>query len=115
MHWVVAEAVNAAATLHRVTGDNRYAEDAARWWAYADRCLVDHELGGWHHQLDRHNHVVETLWPGKPDTYHAYQAALLPILPLAPSIAAAAAGAATGTPRPSLRLVDGGEDGSGPR
>jgi len=89
MHWVVAEAAAAASALERVTGEQRYADDAARWWAYADRHLVDHERGSWHHELDTANRPSATVWPGKPDVYHAYQAALFPDLPLVPSFAAA--------------------------
>ena len=89
MHWVVAEAAAAASALERVTGEQRYADDAARWWTYADRHLVDHERGSWHHELDTANRPSATVWPGKPDVYHAYQAALFPDLPLVPSFAAA--------------------------
>jgi mannose/cellobiose epimerase-like protein (N-acyl-D-glucosamine 2-epimerase family) len=91
MHWVVAEAIAAAAALLRRTGDDRYANLAATWWAYAERYLFDRTYGSWHHQLDASNHVIETVWPGKPDLYHAVQATLIPRLPLAPSIATALA------------------------
>jgi sulfoquinovose isomerase len=91
MHWVLAEAVSAATALFAVTGDPRYARDAAGWWAYADRYLVDHERGSWHHELDPANRPSATVWPGKPDVYHAYQACLEPTLPLVPSYAAALA------------------------
>ena len=91
MHWVLAEAVNAAEALRQVTGEQRYADDASAWWAYADTHLVDHELGSWHHELDTDNRPAATVWPGKPDVYHAYQASLLPTLPLVPSFAAALA------------------------
>ncbi|MFN8196446.1 MAG: AGE family epimerase/isomerase [Nocardioidaceae bacterium] len=91
MHWVVAEAVNAASALARVTGEQRFADDAIRWWRYADRFLLDHERGSWHHELDPANGPSDTVWPGKPDVYHAYQAALFPDVPLAPSFAAALA------------------------
>lgn len=91
MHWVAAEAANTATVLHRVTGDERYAADAAAWWAYIDRHLVDHQHGSWRHELDPQNHPSATVWSGKPDIYHAYQAALLPELPLAPSFAGALA------------------------
>ncbi len=90
MHWVVAEAVNAAEALARVTGQDRYRADAALWWDYARRYLVD-PAGSWHHELDPANRPAATVWPGKPDVYHAYQAALLPELPLVPSFAAALA------------------------
>jgi sulfoquinovose isomerase len=91
MHWVVAEAIAAAATLRARTGDDRYADLAATWWAYAERYLFDRTYGSWHHQLDASNHVIETVWPGKPDLYHAVQATLIPRLPLAPSMASALA------------------------
>ena len=89
MHWVVAEAIAAAAALRLRTGDDRYAQLAATWWAYAERYLFDRTYGSWHHQLDASNRVIETVWPGKPDLYHAVQATLIPRLPLAPSIALA--------------------------
>jgi sulfoquinovose isomerase len=88
MHWVVAEAVNAAQVLHDVTGEPRFAADRDRWWAYAEEHLVDHEHGSWHHELDHRNAPAATTWPGKPDVYHAYQAALLPLLPTRTSFAA---------------------------
>ena len=95
MHWVLAEAVNTATALRTVTGDERFARDAAGWWVYADRYLVDHERGSWHHELDAQNRPAATVWPGKPDIYHAYQAALLPTVPLVPSFAAALAARGT--------------------
>nr|WP_297423384.1 AGE family epimerase/isomerase [uncultured Actinotalea sp.] len=89
MHWVAAEAVSTASVLHRVTGEQRWADDAAAWWAYIDRHLVDHGRGSWHHELDAANRVAGETWPGKPDVYHAYQAAVLPLLPVVPSFATA--------------------------
>lgn len=89
MHWVLAEAVSAAAVLHQVTGDPRYRADYDRWWAYADRYLLDRERGSWHHELDPSNRPASTVWPGKPDVYHAFQAALLPLLPPAPVMSVA--------------------------
>ncbi|GEP33488.1 N-acylglucosamine 2-epimerase [Nocardioides szechwanensis] len=91
MHWVAAEAVNTAEVLWRATGDLRWQERREEWWAHIDRCLVDHERGSWTHELDEHNRPSGATWPGKPDVYHAYQAALLPLLPLTPSFAAALA------------------------
>ena len=91
MHWVVAEAISAAAALRIRTGDDRYSDLAASWWAYAERYLIDRAYGSWHHQLDATNHVIETVWPGKPDLYHAVQAMVIPRLPLSPSMATALA------------------------
>ena len=99
MHWVAAEAVNAATTLHRATGQRRYAALAKTWWAHIDTHLVDHQSGSWHHELDPTLTRASTVWPGKPDVYHAYQAALLPVVPLVPSFARALAEAG-GLPDP---------------
>lgn len=91
MHWVLAEAIAAATALRARTGNDHYAALAATWWAYAERYLFDRTYGSWHHQLDASNSVIETVWPGKPDLYHAVQATLIPRLPLAPTMATALA------------------------
>ena len=93
MHWVVAEAISAAATLHAVTGDTRYADAETTFWAFAEAHLIDREHGGWRHELDAANRPAATTWSGRPDTYHAFQAALIPELGVAPSLAGALAGA----------------------
>lgn len=93
MHWVAAEAVATADVLRRVTDDGRWSSAGATWWRWIDEHLVDHEHGSWHHELDEQNRPSAAVWPGKPDVYHAYQAALLPELPLVPSFAAALAAA----------------------
>lgn len=90
MHWVLAEGLAAAAVLARCTGDPSYRDWEERWWAYADRFLIDFERGGWHQELDEHNRPAATVWPGKPDVYHAYQPTILTRAPLAPSVPAAA-------------------------
>jgi sulfoquinovose isomerase len=91
MHWVVAEALAAAAALHQVTGADRYAAVYDRTWDYATRCLVDPDGGSWWHELDPTNRPAATVWPGKPDAYHVVQAMLLPRLPLAPTVVPALA------------------------
>ncbi|WP_418275670.1 AGE family epimerase/isomerase [Isoptericola jiangsuensis] len=89
-HWVAAEAVAAADVLGRVTGEQRYEDDAARWWEWIDDHLVDHEGGSWFHELDVDNRPSGRTWIGKPDVYHAAQAVILPELPLAGSFAGGA-------------------------
>ncbi|WP_192907138.1 AGE family epimerase/isomerase [Glycomyces paridis] len=89
MHWVLAEALAAAAALHRHTGETRYADHYAAWWDYAERRLIDREHGSWRHELDPANAPATAVWPGKPDLYHAVQATLLPRLPAAPTLARA--------------------------
>lgn len=81
-HWVAAEAIGAAATLSLATGDPGYEGWYQRLWDFVERCLVDRSDGSWHHQLDPHNDVSESVWSGKPDLYHAYQATLCATTPL---------------------------------
>lgn len=90
MHWVVAEAVAAAAALHTRTGDERFARWQATWWRYAERHMIDRAQGSWWHELDADNRVASDTWVGKPDVYHAVQATLVPRAPLAGSVAAMA-------------------------
>ncbi|CAL9476849.1 Sulfoquinovose isomerase [Nocardiopsis dassonvillei] len=89
MHWVAAEATMAAWALALHTGDRSLLEYFELWWDYAERYHLDFEHGSWHHELDPDNRPAATVWPGKPDVYHAYQATLLPQLPLSVSLAAA--------------------------
>jgi len=91
MHWVTAEAIDTAAVLGRRTGDSRYADWYGAFWTFADRYFIDRVNGGWRHELDATNRPSSTVWSGKPDTYHAYQATLIPRLPMAPSLAGALA------------------------
>lgn len=92
MHWVAAEAIAAAWTLHRETGDGEPLDHYRSWWEYVDSYVIDRERGSWLHELDPANRPAATVWAGKPDIYHAYQATLLPLLPAAASFAGAARG-----------------------
>ena len=78
MHWTLAEAINTSAVLYRMTGNKRYADDYAMFMEYLDTTVLDHSCGSWFHQLDDVNRLKETVWPGKPDLYHAFQAMLIP-------------------------------------
>jgi sulfoquinovose isomerase len=89
MHWVLAEAMAAATTWHRVGGDPLHLQQLRDWWALAQQVFVDPDGGSWWHEVDEHNRPASTVWQGKPDVYHAYQAVLLPRLPLAGSFAGA--------------------------
>ena len=89
MHWVIAEAINTSATLFQVTGDRLYADNYAHFMQYVDEKVIDHTYNSWFHQLDCHNKVLNTVWPGKPDIYHDLQAMLIPYYPVGISIAAA--------------------------
>lgn len=78
MHWTLAEAINTSAVLARVTGKDVYGGYYRDFMKYLDECVLDHVHGSWYHQLDRANQLLTTVWPGKPDLYHAVQAALIP-------------------------------------
>ncbi|WP_445257663.1 AGE family epimerase/isomerase [Nocardioides aurantiacus] len=89
MHWVVTEAIAAAAALHRATGEASYAAHETAWWEYAAAHLVDTERGSWRHELDADNRPSAATWAGKPDVYHAVGATLVPRLPLSPTASVA--------------------------
>jgi len=89
LHWVVCEAIGAAAALHAVTGEAAYEDQYRRAWDFAGAHLIDREHGSWRAELDEQLRPSSATWSAKPDVYHAVQAALLPWLPVAPSIAGA--------------------------
>jgi sulfoquinovose isomerase len=89
LHWVVAEAIAAAAVLHQATGEAEYEAWYRRAWDFADLHLRDRRHGSWRHELDAELNPVVGTWSGKPDVYHALQATLIPRLPLAWSVAGA--------------------------
>lgn len=90
MHWVIAEAILTAATLHRRTGETDYERWYTTFWEYAHTHHIDYAAGSWYHEITPEGAPAGTVWPGKPDAYHAYHAALLPRLPLAPAPAMSA-------------------------
>jgi mannose/cellobiose epimerase-like protein (N-acyl-D-glucosamine 2-epimerase family) len=87
MHWVIAEAILAAHALHARTGEPGYLRWYREFWGFARARHLDLAGGSWHHELDPAGQPAASVWPGKPDVYHAFQAALLPVLPLAPAAA----------------------------
>jgi sulfoquinovose isomerase len=89
MHWVLTEALGAAAALHQTTGEAAYAEDHQHWWRFAEAHFIDRERGSWRSELGPDLRPATGTWQGKPDVYHALQATLVPRLPLAPMFAAA--------------------------
>jgi sulfoquinovose isomerase len=86
MHWVAAEATATAAALWSATGDPSYEAWYRTWWDHVATVFIDHRLGSWHHELDPQNRPGGVTWRGKPDTYHAFQATLVPRLPLHPPL-----------------------------
>ncbi|MGG2399692.1 AGE family epimerase/isomerase [Pseudomonas sp. SH1-B] len=91
LHWVHAEAVAAAAALLQRTAGAVYEQWYRQFWTFIAEHFIDLRGGSWHHELDSANQPAASIWAGKPDLYHAYQALLLPRLALAPSLATALA------------------------
>lgn len=89
LHWVVTEAIAAAAALHEATGEDAYEAWYRRAWDFAATHLIDRDRGSWRHELDADLQAATGTWSGKPDIYHAFQAVLIPRLPLAGSVAGA--------------------------
>jgi len=84
MHWVVAEAIGAAAALDKA-GVGDMSGPLRMWWWYADSYLIS-PPGSWRHELDTKNRPSHTVWRGRPDVYHAIQACLFELLPLTPAL-----------------------------
>lgn len=77
-HWVIAEAIGAAAMLAQPGADPMYGRWYDRFWAYAMRHQVDRERGGWYPTLTRQNQRLELSFTrGKSDFYHPLGAILL--------------------------------------
>jgi mannose/cellobiose epimerase-like protein (N-acyl-D-glucosamine 2-epimerase family) len=89
MHWVVCEAVAAAAVRYAVTGDPRAATLQRTWEELGDRLFLDPATGNWHHELTPEGAPSTGTWVGQPDAYHLAQMLLLPGLPVRGSLAAA--------------------------
>ncbi len=89
MHWVLAEAISAAHAWHDATGEQRFADLAARWWQHAADVVIDPVDGSWRHELDADNRPASGTWAGRPDLYHALQALLAADLGACPSYAGA--------------------------
>ena len=85
MHWVIAEAIAAAAALRIATGESVFEGWYRTFWDHAAAVFIDLDEGSWRHEVPATGRV-ET-WSGKPDLYHAVQATLIPQLLLAPSLA----------------------------
>lgn len=90
MHWVAAEALSATVWLARTTGEPAYADHYSGFWKDITTHFVDSHGGSWWHELDAQNEPASTTWEGKPDLYHAYQAALMARLTRPSGVAAAA-------------------------
>ena len=69
LHWPVCEGIQAAAALHRHTGDPHWEQWYRRLWDHAARYFID-ERGTWRNELGPDMAEAGTVWPGRPDVYH---------------------------------------------
>ncbi|MFV0293728.1 MAG: AGE family epimerase/isomerase [Paracoccus sp. (in: a-proteobacteria)] len=74
--WPVAEAIATSHALYKATGDEAWLVDLDRIWGHLDHYHIDHRHGSWYAEIDESGQPVETLFPGKPDIYHALTATL---------------------------------------
>ncbi|WP_438955062.1 AGE family epimerase/isomerase [Cognatiyoonia sp.] len=77
--WPVTEAIGVLAAfikLERNPADEYWYRHV---WRFAHDHFVDHDAGGWFHELDADGRAIEALFAGKGDIYHALQADLFPL------------------------------------
>ena len=89
LHWVLCEAVAAAAVLAEVTGEARYRELGRAWRAHGEALFADPATGNWHHEVTPAGEVGTGTWTGQPDAYHLAQMLVLDGRPVRGSVAAA--------------------------
>jgi sulfoquinovose isomerase len=80
--WPMCEAAGAAHFINQHLPADGFYEDSYRliWSTIANR-FIDHKNGGWHEELTEDLVPAHTLFPGKGDIYHAFQACLIPLYP----------------------------------
>jgi sulfoquinovose isomerase len=90
--WPVTEAIGALATLIKL--DPRPEDETwyRRIWHAADTLFVDHNHGGWFHEIDDAGHPCEKQFIGRPDIYHSLQADIFPLSPAISNIFASFSG-----------------------
>ena len=84
--WPVTEAIGAVAALLKLEDApeaDTSKDDALyrRLWRFAQSHFIDAEHGGWYPEIDEAGRPMARQFMGKPDIYHAFQAALFPALP----------------------------------
>lgn len=70
LHWPVCEGIQASAELVRATGDDHWEQWYRRLWDHAAAVWID-EHGAWINEVDASMVEAGSVWPGRPDVYHA--------------------------------------------
>ncbi|MFC7597099.1 AGE family epimerase/isomerase [Terrabacter sp. GCM10028922] len=89
LHWPICEGIQATASLRALTGDREWEQWYRRLWDHAAAHFVD-PTGSWVNELDEDFREGCSVWPGRPDVYHAAGAYLGPLLPVWPFLTVAA-------------------------
>jgi sulfoquinovose isomerase len=84
--WPATEGIGAAAYLAAHNDDPFYEDWYRRIWGFCNNHFIDHEKGGWHHELGEDLKPHRGFFTGKPDIYHALQACLIPLYPATGSL-----------------------------
>ncbi len=77
--WPVCEAIGACAFLSAHFKEPYYEEWYRRLWGLCNLHFIDHQYGGWRHELTEDLSPAHSLFSGRPDIYHALQACLIPL------------------------------------
>lgn len=85
--WVQGELANTSLMLHRRTGETRFEEVYRSAWNFIADRLIDHEAGGWRHEVDAEGKPSAVVYPTREDLYHAFQATLTPLIEVSASLA----------------------------
>ena len=72
MHWVVCEAISAAAAFSFKNSDSEYKEDLVKFIKIAKDNFIKKDY--WIHELDENDQPSKQIWQDNPDIYHAYTA-----------------------------------------
>lgn len=84
--WPMCEAAGAAHFLN-AHAPSAFHEDSYRQiWSVIGNTFLDRDHGGWHEELTEDLKPANTLFPGKGDIYHAFQACLIPLYPATGSL-----------------------------
>ncbi|NIY73720.1 AGE family epimerase/isomerase [Marivivens donghaensis] len=76
--WPVTEAILAIQALIKVAPMPNDEGRFRRLWDEAEALFIDHDYGGWFHEVAPDGTPTEATVRGKPDLYHSIQAAILP-------------------------------------
>jgi sulfoquinovose isomerase len=79
--WPMCEAAGAAHFLNAHVPSHFHENSYRDIWSVIGQAFLDRDHGGWHEELTEDLQPATTLFPGKGDIYHAFQACLIPLFP----------------------------------